>query len=291
MENKAYILLKQALDNKYALGAFNVSNIETLKAVTNAAFKLKAPIILEASEGEINYIGYKQLVSLVNIYKEELGIDIILNLDHAKRFEDCKKAIDEGFDYVHIDGSTLDYETNVSETKKVVEYAHKYNILVEGEMDHIQGSSEDHTREDPSKFSNEKQYSDSQKAYTFVSETGIDVFAGFFGNLHGVYSKETRLNFDVLSKLKEILPSTFLSLHGGSGINNSDVKKAIQMGIVKVNVNSEMRIAFKNTLKQEMSTTDEIAIYKITPKAIQEVEKIVENKIILFGTNKVTTII
>lgn len=291
MESNAYKFLKQALDNSYALGAFNVANIETLKAITNVAFKLKAPIILEASQGEIGYIGYKQFVSLSSIYKKELDLDIILNLDHAKSFEDCKKAIDEGFDYVHIDGSKLDYELNVSETKKVVGYAHRYNVLVEGELDHIQGSSEDHTHEDPNGYLNENLYTIPQRAHDFVSQTGIDVFAGFFGNLHGVYAKETRLNFNVLSKLTELLPNTFLSLHGGSGINNADVKRAVQLGIVKVNVNSEIRIAYKNALKEEINNTKEVAIYKITPKAIQAVEKVVENKILLFGANKVTTII
>lgn len=277
-------VLKRAKQNGYALGAFNVCNLETLKAVVQAAKKLNSPIIIEASDGEISYIGFKELVALVNIYREKIQLPIILNLDHGKDFESCKKAIEAGFNYVHIDASKMPLEENIAITKEVVKLAHLHNVVVEGEMDRIEGSSEDHTNEDPQKYQREGIYSNPQEARYFVEKTGIDVFASFVGNLHGVYSKEIKLNLELLKKISEALPNTFLSLHGGSGINPQDIKEAIKLGVVKINVNSELRIAFKLALQETLNTSSDIALYKLTPPAILEMQKVVEQKINLFGS-------
>ena len=277
--------LQKARKEHYAIGAFNAANIETLKAVVNSAVKLRSPVIIEASEGEADYIGKKQISSLVRIYKVEHNITVILNLDHAASFDACKDAIEAGFDYVHIDGSKLPYEENLRITKEVATYAHQHNVMVEGEMDHIQGSSADHTNEDPGSYQKASQYTDPQKALDFVSQTGVDVFASFVGNLHGLYADEIHLKLDILEQIKKLLPDTYLSLHGGSGIVDDDVRKAIKMGIVKVNVNSEMRIAFKTALQKALNESDEVAIYKLTPPAIEAVQKVVEKKIMLFGSN------
>jgi fructose-bisphosphate aldolase, class II len=276
--------LHRAQQQKYAIGAFNVAGIETFKAITQAAKKLGAPIILEASDGEVSYIGYSQIVALTRIYEMELGIPIILNLDHGKDFESCKKAIEAGFDYIHIDASQLPYEENVQVTQAVVELAHKHNIPVEGEMDHIQGSSEDHRTESAKQLQNPKLYTDPQKAKDYVARTGIDVFASFVGNLHGEFADKERINIPLLQTIKSLLPNTYLSLHGGSGIEDSDVRQAIQHGIVKVNVNSEMRIAYKMTLQETLNQSNDVAIYKLTPPAIDAVQKVVEYKIKLFGS-------
>lgn len=281
---KARQIFEKAKQNHYAIGAFNVANIETLKAITGAAKKLNSPVLIEASDGEINYIGIKQLVALVRAYEEELNIPLILNLDHGKNFEMCKAAVDAGFDYVHIDASKLPYDENVEITKKVVEYAHAHDVMVEGEMDHIQGSSADHTKENPEDFAKPEFMTNPEKALKFVEDTGIDVLASFIGNLHGVYATEMHLNHEILKQLGEVLPNTYFSLHGGSGIYNDDVKKAVQMGIVKVNVNSEMRMAFKKALQDELNKTDEIAIYKIAQPAIDAVQQVVEDKIMVFGS-------
>ncbi len=232
----------------------------------------------------INYIGYKQLVATARAYEAELNIPIIINLDHGKDFESCKKAIEAGFDYIHIDASTLEYEKAVEVTKEVVKLAHKHNLPVEGEMDHIEGSSEDHRDQSATTLQNPKMYTDPEKAKDFVSRTGIDVFASFVGNLHGEFADKERINVPLLQKIKAMLPNTYLSLHGGSGIDDGDVKLAIQNGIVKVNVNSEMRIAFKMTLQESLNNSQQVAIYKITPKAIEAVQKIVEYKIGIFGS-------
>ncbi len=147
-----------------------------------------------------------------------------------------------------------------------------------------EGSSEDHTNEDPEKFQSMGMYSNPQRAYDFVKATGIDTFASFIGNLHGVYAKEIRLDLALLNQIQKALPNTFLSLHGGSGINNDDVKQAVKSNIVKVNVNSEMRIAFKMTLQETLNNSNEIAFYKLTPPAIRAVREVVEHKIMLFGS-------
>ena len=282
--NKAFELLKKAGEQKYAIGAFNVAGTETFKAITQAASKLKSPIILEASDGEVNYIGYRQLVSLARIYEKDLNIPIIVNLDHGKDFDACKKAIEAGFDYIHIDASRLGYEDAVAVTKEVVKLAHKHGLPVEGEIDHIQGSSEDHRKEMAEVLQDPKMYTDPQKAKDFILRTKIDVFASFVGNLHGEFANKERINVELLQKIKSMLPDTYLSLHGGSGIDDNDVKQAIQNGIIKVNVNSEIRIAFKLTLQETLNNTDDVAIYKITPAAIQAVQKVVEYKIKLFGS-------
>lgn len=279
-------LIQKAKKEGYAIGAFNVANIETLKAVTQAAFKLKSPVILEASDGEVNYVGIKQLVALVRIYREQTGVPIILNLDHGKDFESCKAAVEAGFDYIHFDGSKFGFDENISITKEVVKLAHAKHLPVEGEFTHIEGSSADHTKEDASQFEKKELYTDSEKAYEFVSKTGVDVLASFMGNSHGIYATEKHLDLSVLDALRKRLPNTFFSLHGGSGINNDEVKQAIKMGIIKVNINSEMRIAFKLTLQETLNQTSEIAVYKLTPSAIKAVQDVVEKKILLFGSDQ-----
>ncbi len=277
-------ILQKAKNEGYALGAFNICNLETLKAVIQAAQKLRSPIILEASDGEINYMGAENLVALTNIYRSQTGLPIILNLDHGKDFDSCKRAVEAGFDYVHIDTSKLPLEENIAIAKEVVKLAHSRGVLVEGEMDHIEGSSEDHTTENPEKFQQMGMYSDPQKAYDFVKATEIDTFASFIGNLHGIYAKEIRLNLQLLDQIQKALPNTFLSLHGGSGINDGDVKQAVKSNIVKVNVNSELRIAFKLTLQESLNSSKEVAFYRLTPPAIQAMQEVVERKILLFGS-------
>ncbi len=281
---KALEILQKAKAGGYAIGAFNVSSIETLRAITQAAQKLKSPIILEASDGEVNYVGINELVALVTLSRQETNLPIILNLDHGKDFETCKKAVEAGFDYVHIDTSKLPLSENVAVAKEVVKLAHAHGVLVEGEMDHIEGSSEDHTKEDPRSLQKAGVYTDPQKALDFVGQTGIDVFASFIGNLHGVYANEIRLNLELLDKIQQALPNTFLSLHGGSGINNADIRQAVKSNIVKINVNSELRIAYKMSLQESLNASNEVAIYKLTPPAIKAVQDVVESKILLFGS-------
>jgi fructose-bisphosphate aldolase class II len=277
-------LLKKANREKYAMGAFNCANIETFKAITGAGKTLRSPFILEASDGEVNYLGYKQIVALKQIYMEEIGVPIILNLDHGKDFEACKKAIESGFDYIHIDAGKLPFDEAIAVTAEVVKLAHKHNLPVEGEIDHIEGSSADHRNESPERLQDPKLFTRPEKAKEFVSKTGVDILASFVGNLHGIYATNKHIDIALLKKIKEAVPDTYLSLHGGSGIFDEDVKQAISLGVVKVNVNSEMRVAFKLSLQELLNSTDEVAVYKFMDKPIMAVQKVVEGKMRLFGS-------
>jgi len=277
-------ILTKAKNGGYAIGAFNVAGIETLKAVVGTAKELQSPVILEASDGEVKYVGIKELAYLVKIQKEETGLPLLLNLDHGKDFETCKQAIEAGFDYIHFDGSNLPVAENIATAKEVVKLAHAHAIPVEGEIDHIQGSSSDRTKEDPRTIQQGGLYTDPEKAQKFVEQTGVDVFAGFIGNLHGIYAQEIRLDLNLLAQIEAALPHTFLSLHGGSGVNEEDIKKAVKTNVVKINVNSELRVAYKMTLQATLNATNEIAIYKLTTQAIEEVKKVVARKIRLFGS-------
>jgi ketose-bisphosphate aldolase len=284
--SKARIYLEKARKEKFALGAFNAGNLESLKSIVEAANKLHSPVIIEVSPGEAEHIGIPQIVALVRAYEKQFELPIILNLDHGTDPDTIKKAVDEGFDYVHFDGGKIPFEQAIITGRELADYAHSKGAVIEGEIDHIEGSSADHTNENPDVDSN--LYTDPDKARVFVDTTGIDVFASFVGNLHGIYAENKHLNLSLLNQIQETIPNTFLSLHGGSGIIEQDIMEAIKIGIVKVNVNSEIRIAFKMVLQDVLNNSNEIAGYKFMQKPIQEMQKVVENKIRMFGSeNKI----
>lgn len=275
--------LEKAKKEKFAIGAFNVGNLETFKAIVQAASNKKSPVIIETSPGETDWLGKDNIVDLARNFALDFKIPILVNLDHAGSLADCVLAIEAGFDLIHFDGSKLPYEENIKITKKVVELAHQKGILVEGEMDHIAGSSEIHQGSAESEIKNIPM-TDPQKAARFVKETGIDILAAFFGNVHGVFAEGgENLHLDVLQKLAEQLPNTFFSLHGGSGISEIQVKEAIKYGIVKVNINTEMRQVFRKELMASLAENpDEIAMYKIEQPVVESIRKVVELKIDTF---------
>lgn len=277
-------LLDRAKQEKWAVGAFNVCNLEALKAVVSAAVKLRSPIIIEASDGEVNFIGKTELFYLIRVYEHQTGLPIILNLDHAPTKESCLEAISIGFDYVHFDGSKLPLAENIQITKEVVAAAHAKNILVEAEFNSITGSSADHRDENISTYQNKALYTDHAAAKQFIAETGADTLASFIGNAHGLYQNQKLIDIPRLQGIAKVLPNTYLSLHGGSGISPEDIKSAIQNGIVKINVNTELRLAYRDTLKKVLSETNEIAAYKLMTPVIVAVQQIVESKIQLFGS-------
>ncbi len=275
-----------AQKEKFAIGAFNAGNIETLKAIVAAAKKLSSPVIVEASPGEIEYFGLNEMAATVKALEKDFAVPIILNLDHAVSEESCLKALDAGFDSIHFDGGKMEYGQNVAITKRLVILAHQQEVLVEGEMDHIGGTSSDHRRALASNFQSVATYSDPEKAKEFVAATGVDVFASFVGNVHGLYRSNKNIDLELLKRIGEALPGKFLSLHGGSGIGDEQIKGAIAAGVVKINVNSELRVAFADNVKKTLENPEfhETAIYKMMPGAINAVQKIVEAKILLFGS-------
>lgn len=272
--------LEKAKQEKFAIGAFNVGNLETFKGIVQAAANKKSPIIIETSPGETDWLGEDNIVDLAKNYSQDFKIPILVNLDHAQTLAECVLAIEAGFDLIHFDGSKLPLEENIKIAKEVVNIAHQKGILVEGEIDHIAGSSEMHQGSAESEIKNVPM-TDPEKAAKFVNETGVDILAAFFGNVHGVFSEGgENLDLKVLQKLAEKLPSTYFSLHGGSGIPENQVKEAIKYGIVKVNINTEMRQAFRKEMIEVLGNNpNEVAMYKIEKPVVESIQKVVEMKI------------
>ena len=259
-------ILKKAQKGKYAIGQFNFSTLDQLRGILAGAKNLQAPIILGTSEGELNYIGLEEAVALVEISKNKYGVKAFLNLDHGKNLDLIKKCVDYGFSAVHFDGSTLPLEKNTEYAKTIVEYAHKKGVLVEGEIESI-GQEGQVSLEDVEKF---------------IRETGVDSIALSVGNIHGMH-KKVKLDFKRLKEVSKI--KSFIVLHGGSGISRSQIRKAIKLGVVKININTELRVAWKQGFLKVLKEK-EIKPYKIVPIVEKNVQKKVEEKIKLFGGNK-----
>lgn len=293
----------KAQKENFAIGAFNIDTLETLRGVLEAAKVKKSPVIVEFSPGEVGYFGLKNVIDLVENAKEEYRLPIFLNLDHGKTADACLSAIDLtnsdpgskkgsrsgigklGFDGVHFDGSELEIKENIEGAKKVVEAAHAKGILVEGEIDKVSGASQIHTEE--LNFAQLRDsYTKPEQAAKFVAESGVDIFASVFGNIHGVFREQPPLDFSLLVNIKNALPNTFLSMHGGSGIPGLDVKRAInEGGIVKVNVNTELRQAYRDSLSEKMEERpNEYAFYNLSPDVIKAVSAVVEGKIEVLGS-------
>lgn len=235
------------------------------------------------SEGEAKFLGYQQARFLVDSWIAETGIQIFLNADHHKNFESSKEAIDYGYDSVLIDASKLSYEENLKLTKKVAEYAKSVNpeIMVEGELGYLVTES--------SKIYKEKieipaeSLTKPEETAEYIKETGVHLFAPAIGNLHGIAANVPNLRFNLLKKIDETLPDKFLVLHGGSGLSDGDFRKAIENGIVVIHINTEVRKAYRQGLDEKLKEApDEIAPYKFLDKALEEMQKVVEQKVKIF---------
>ncbi|MDP3985307.1 MAG: class II fructose-bisphosphate aldolase [bacterium] len=277
---------KKAVKETWAIPHFNVSNIEQLKGVCEAAAHLKSPVMIGASEGERDYIGIEATVALVRAYREKYGIPLFLNADHTKSVSAAKKAIDAGFDSIHIDLSKKPYKENAAGTREVVQYARKKNkaIHVEGELGYLMTDS--------SKVYKEKIAVDSasltkpEEALRFVRETGINRLAPAVGNLHGIAANRPKLNFPLIQKLRRTIPlGVSLVLHGGSGNSPAAFKKVIALGFTNIHISTELRIAYRKALELSLKKQpDEVAPYKIGTPAIAAVQKRAEFFITLFGS-------
>jgi len=287
-------ILKKAQAGKYALGAFNFSTAEVLKAIVKVAQELSAPIIIATSENEAEFFGMPEAAALVDAWRHGTKLPIILNLDHGKSLDSVKKAISAGYSAVHFDGSALSYEENISQTKAVVDYVCEYErdygreIIVEGELGYLRGSSTVHSEALEIK---PEDLTSPEQAKDFAERTGVDSLAVVIGNAHGVFARgEEKLDLARLAQIKEALGErVFLVLHGGSGIPAEDVGKAIELGIVKVNVNTELRMAYQEGIVQELKEKPaETTPYKILEHSFEDVKAVVMEKIKLFGSgNKI----
>lgn len=229
-------MLEKAKANRYAVGQFNVNNLEYAQAILQAAEEEKSPVILGVSEGAGRYMGgYKVVVAMVEALMEEYGttVPVAIHLDHGSSFEQCARALQAGFKSVMIDGSSLPLEENIELTKKVVELAHIYGASVEAELGRIGGQEDDLVVDDA-----ESMYAIPEECEQLVKETNVDCFAPALGSVHGPYKGEPNLGFDRMEEVMN-LTNVPLVLHGGTGIPLKDIQRAISLGTAKINVNTE----------------------------------------------------
>jgi len=284
---RARHLMQRSRSQGFAVGAFNIDNQETLIAIAQAAQKLNAPVLVEVSEGEVKALGLENIRDMVDNYRAEYGIEVYLNLDHSPTVESCKRAIDAGFEFIHIDISQANHDASTEEiveiTKEVVEYARFTGALVESEPHYFGGSSNVHDEAiDYGEI--KKTFSSPDGAKSFVDATGIDTFAAAIGNLHGKYPVPKELDLELLQSIRDAIPCQ-ISLHGGSGTPLHYFEDAARIGVSKININSDMRYAFRKTLEKVLAENpNEYAVVKLMPEVYAAVQVVVEEKIHAFGS-------
>lgn len=274
-------MLKKAHEGHYAVGQFNINNLEWVSAILDECQSLNAPVILGVSEGAIKYMGgCDTIVGMVNGYIKDnnITVPVALHVDHGSSFEVCKKAIDAGFTSVMIDASHHSLDENIRITKEVVEYAHSHGASVEAELGHV-GGQEDNV------ISQGVLYADKDECLRLVKETKLDALAPALGSVHGPYHGEPKLGFKEMEEINDLcnLP---LVLHGGSGIPDFQLKMAIERGTCKINVNTENQQAFAKIVREVCATTDPVKVYdprKILGPAKQGIRNVVKEKCTVFG--------
>jgi fructose-bisphosphate aldolase, class II len=278
----------RARKGRYALGAFNLDNQETLKSVVFAAKAKNAPVLVEVSKGEADALGLDNVRDMVDNYKADYGVEMYINLDHSPTVEDAIAGITAGFECIHIDVSQADHDATdeeiIAKTKEVVRAAKLTGALVEAEPHYFGGSSNLHTEkidyEEIKKF-----FTKPDEAKKFVEATGIDTYAAAIGNLHGRYPVPKVLHLDLLKEIRAALDCN-ISLHGGSGTPGHYFVEAAKIGVTKVNINSDMRVAYRETLEKVLDENKtEYAVVKLMDEVIAAVQKVVETKIDMFNSS------
>lgn len=282
--------LNNATKNRWATGHFNASESDQFRAIAEAAKEVGAPAIIGTSEGEARHIGYLEAVALRDAFSKELGIPVFLNSDHHKSVETARRAIDAGYDSIHIDLSHLSYEENVSGTREVVEYARSFSIQhpnfsinVEGELGYLKGESK--IQREKIEISKED-YTKPEEAKGFVEETGVDRLAIAVGNIHGLSLEEPDLDIGRIGAVRAAVPESIaLVLHAASGIPDVQIKAAIEAGIANIHINTDIRLAYASALRAELlSNPGETTPYKFDASAFAALKNIIKNKLILFGS-------
>jgi fructose-bisphosphate aldolase, class II len=240
-------LYKKAEENNIAVGAFNTNNLEITQAIVSAAEELSIPLIIQTTPGAIEYAGLKELFAIIKTLINDSPVPLTIHLDHGKEIELINKCLDVGYRSVMFDGSDLLFESNVSETKKVVDLAHKYGALVEGEIGVI-GRSEEGREKVLHKYTNP------EEAASFVKLTGVDSLAVSIGNVHGAPSEE-KIDLELLKQINESL-SVPLVLHGASGLGRSDITQAIKYGVRKINIDTQIKKSFRKSLQENINNPD-----------------------------------
>jgi tagatose 1,6-diphosphate aldolase GatY/KbaY len=265
-------LLSTAYRSQSAVAALNFYNAETLLAHIRAANALCASIILQTTESTINYLGLGLTVAMARAAAEQMEKPVALHLDHGGSYELAARCIEAGYTSVMFDGSKLSFNENCGQTRRVVELAHDHGVSVEGELGHV--AHNDETADNMVRF-----YTRAEDALRFVAETGVDALAVAIGTAHGFYKGEIRLDFDRLSKIREAVGETALVLHGGSGVPEELLRRAIVHGISKINFGTELKNAFTLAVKESLSSSDDIDLRRTFAPAIEAVQQISLRKI------------
>ncbi|CAH1201799.1 putative fructose-bisphosphate aldolase [Paenibacillus plantiphilus] len=246
-------MLNKALQEGYAVGQFNINNLEWTQAILGAAQEEQSPVILGVSEGAARYMGgFKVVTSIVSSLIEEMKITVpvAIHLDHGSSFEKCKAAIEAGFTSVMIDASHHPFEENVATTKQVVEYAHSKGVSVEAELGTVGGQEDDVIAEGVI-------YADPKECFELVQRTGIDCLAPALGSVHGPYKGEPNLGFKEMEEICNVIKLP-LVLHGGTGIPTDHIKRSISLGTAKINVNTENQISFTKVAREILTSDLEV---------------------------------
>lgn len=277
----------RARKGHYALGAFNLDNQETLKAVVLAAKAKNAPVLVEVSKSETDALGLDNVRDMVDNYKKDYGVEMYINLDHSPTVEDAIAGIAAGFECIHIDVSQANHDATdddiIKKTKEVVRAAKLTGAMVEAEPHYFGGSSNLHTEKIDYKEIR-KTFSTPEGAKAFVEATGIYTFAAAVGNLHGKYPVPKTLDLELLKSIREAIDCN-ISLHGGSDTPGHYFVEAAKIGVTKININSDMRVAYRETLEKVLKDNpDEYAVVKLMDEVVAAVQKVVEDKIETFNS-------
>jgi fructose-bisphosphate aldolase class II len=285
----AHQAMDRARADHWAFGAFNLDDEPTLKAVARAAQKNQSPVLVELSQGEVDEIGLDNVRDMVDNFKAEYGLEIYVNLDHSPSVEAARQGIEAGFEFIHIDISQANHDATreeiIAKTKEVVAYAKFTGALVEAEERYFMGSSNLHTEtidyEEVKKFNTKP-----EEAADFVAQTGIDTFAAQVGNLHGKYPVPKILDLELLTRIRAAIDCN-ISLHGGSDTPGHYFVNAVQIGVTKVNINSDMRYAYRTSLEKALKDNPgEYSVSKlINGEVVAAVQAVVASKLETFNSS------
>jgi fructose-bisphosphate aldolase class II len=272
--------LPKAKAGKFAVGQFNMNNMEFAQAIMEAAMELNSPFIYGVSEGALKYMGIEFTVAMAEAAAKKSGLPIALHLDHGSSFDIAMKCIRAGFSSVMFDGSHHPYEENIRLTKEIVKAAHAMGVSVEGELGTIGGVEDDISVEEEN-----ANLAKPDEAIRFYEETGVDCLAIAVGTAHGMYSGEPNIRYDIIEKVASAIPVPIV-LHGGSGVPDEMIKKSIQAGVGKINVNTENQVAMTATIREVLAKDAKVYDPRkyLTPARKAMVE-VVKSKILLFGSN------
>ncbi len=286
--DQARASMTRARTEHWAFGAFNLDDEPTLKAVALAAQKTQAPVLVEVSQGEVDTIGLANVRDMVDNFKRDYGVEMYINLDHSPSVEAARKGIEAGFEFIHIDVSQADHDASdediIAATKAIVDYAKFTGAMVESEPHYFGGSSNVHT-EDIDSEEIKKTFSTPESARAFVDATGIDTFAAAIGNLHGKYPVPKVLDLELLQRLRDAFDCN-ISLHGGSDTPGHYFASAVQIGVTKININSDMRYAYRKSLEKVLADKpNEYSVAKLVEQVVvPAVQEVIESKLADFNS-------